>query len=161
MRLIAALTFLLLAMPLAPPALAESTPVPDVELMTSEGPMRLAELRGNVVYVDFWASWCTPCRKSFPWMQTLHERYQKDGLVVLAINLDDDRAQAEDFLSELPVGFPVAFDPQARSAEQFRVVGMPSSYLIDRQGRIRDSQVGFLDKHKDVTERALQALLQE
>ena len=152
---------LLLACGLAGISRADNGPAPVVRLATDQGEISLDDLRGQVVYVDFWASWCAPCRKSFPWMQTMQKRYADRGLTVLAVNLDSDRASAERFLRGQHVDFRIAYDPAGHSAEQFKVPGMPSSYLIDRNGRIRQRHVGFLDKDTDSMEMALRTLLQE
>ena len=142
-------------------AYAAGDPAPSVRLQTEQGEVGLEAYRGRVVYVDFWASWCAPCRKSFPWMQTMQQRYGDQGLTVLAVNLDSDRQSAARFLRDQAVDFTIAYDPEGRSAEQFNVPGMPSSYLIDRAGRVRARHVGFLDKNASDIELALQSLLSE
>jgi cytochrome c biogenesis protein CcdA/thiol-disulfide isomerase/thioredoxin len=106
-------------------------------------PLTPEGLRGKVVLVDFWASWCVPCRKSFPWMSALSEREAARGLVVVAINLDKSREPAEAFLRELSPPFTVAFDPAGKTAEAYNVSAMPSSYLINRDGQIVFSHAGF------------------
>jgi thiol-disulfide isomerase/thioredoxin len=103
----------------------------------------LADLRGKVVLVDFWASWCVPCRQSFPWLGEISQRYAGSGLVVVAISLDKSRASAVSFLSQHPAPFVVAFDPAGKTAEAFAVGAMPSSFLLDRQGRVVYSHAGF------------------
>ena len=115
----------------------------DFNLPTKDRTIQLSGLRGRVVYLDFWASWCPPCRKSFPWMEEMYQRYEKQGLTVVAVNLDKDKALADKFLETMPAKFTVAFDPQGKVAEQYRLQGMPTSYLIDRQGRIHSSHIGF------------------
>ena len=97
----------------------------------------------RVTLVDFWASWCVPCRKSFPWMATLHERYHERGLRIVAINLDKDAEAADQFLAELKPPFTIAFDPAGKSAESFHVKAMPSSFLVDSTGVIVYSHAGF------------------
>jgi thiol-disulfide isomerase/thioredoxin len=103
----------------------------------------LARLRGKVVYLDFWASWCKPCRESFPWMNSLQSAYAKQGVVVVAVNVDQERALADAFLKQYPAQFQVYYDPSGKLAESYRVVGMPSSFLIDRSGTVRYRHVGF------------------
>jgi len=103
----------------------------------------LDALRGKVVLVDFWASWCGPCRQSFPWMKSISERHAANGLVVVAINLDKSRTPAEDFLREFSPSFVVAFDPTGKTAESYDVEAMPSSYLVDREGRLVSTHRGF------------------
>jgi cytochrome c biogenesis protein CcmG/thiol:disulfide interchange protein DsbE len=121
------------------PATAPSFELPGV----ADSVVSLQSLRGKVVYVDFWASWCGPCRQSFPWMEKLHQKYAKKGLVIVAIDLDKTRQAAYDFLDEHPASFLVAFDPAGGTAEAFKVSAMPSSYLIGPTGTILTSQAGF------------------
>jgi len=106
-------------------------------------PLDLAALRGHVVYLDFWASWCGPCRQSFPWMQTLKNTYEDQGLTIVAVNLDADRVDAEKFLKQFKPSFDVHFDPEGKLAELYKVKTMPSSVLIDRHGVTRFTHMGF------------------
>jgi thiol-disulfide isomerase/thioredoxin len=119
---------------------------PDFNLTARKGTASLAALRGKVVYVDFWASWCGPCAKSFPWLKAMHEQYAAKGLDIVAINLDKDRGKAEEFLAGHPAPFMVAFDPKGTTAEAYHVAGMPSSYLIDAAGKIVFVHTGFAPK---------------
>jgi thiol-disulfide isomerase/thioredoxin len=121
----------------------------------------LNSFRGKVVLVDFWASWCAPCKESFPWMQQVLSRYADRGLVVVAVNLDRDRRLAEQFLGSLNPTFPIVFDPQARLAEHFKVSGMPASFYVDRSGAVRFSHIGFRPNEREDAERELAALLSE
>jgi cytochrome c biogenesis protein CcmG, thiol:disulfide interchange protein DsbE len=121
----------------------------------------LKELRGRVVYVDFWASWCTPCRESFPWMNALESTYGNQGLTVVAVDLDHDRADAQRFLRAFRPNFQVIFDPTGTLAQRFKVIGMPTSVLIDREGNVRYIHVGFLLKQRAEYERQVRELLAE
>lgn len=116
---------------------------PDFSLPTDSGNVSLDSLRGNLVLVDFWASWCAPCRQSFPWMSRLYDRYKSKGLVIVAINLDKDHQLAEDFISDFSPPFIVAYDPSGKTAEAFNVPAMPSSYLVGPDGTILYSHAGF------------------
>lgn len=120
-----------------------ATPAPNFKLPTQNGTVSLEELRGKVVLVDFWASWCGPCRQSFPWMSGLAEQNAAKGLVVVAINLDKSREPADAFLRQFSPPFIVAFDPAGKTAEAYDVAAMPSSYLVGRDGRVVYSHAGF------------------
>jgi Thiol-disulfide isomerase and thioredoxins len=123
--------------------------------------MSLEMESGQVLLVDFWASWCGPCRASFPWMTDIQEKYKAQGLKIIAINLDQDRQQALDFLTEFKPGFTVLFDAAAELPENFGVIGMPTSFLMDRDGRIRATHVGFHEKNIADYESAITQLLSE
>lgn len=106
--------------------------------------------------VDFWASWCAPCRQSFPWMTGLYNRYSEQGLVIVAINVDKKRQPAYDFLVDFSPPFTVAFDPLGKTAEAFHVEGMPSSFVIGRDGVILYSHIGFDQKKTGMMEELIQ-----
>jgi len=125
------------------------------------GPIDLAALRGRVVYLDFWASWCTPCRQSFPWMESIRKSYQDQGLAVIAVDVDQDRADADRFLAQFHPGFEVLFDPQGSNAEKFKVSGMPTSLIIDRHGVVRYTHVGFWPADAQVAAQQIRELLAE
>ena len=143
-----------------PPAFAAEA-APDFTLPTfPDGTeVNLQDLKGHVVYLDFWASWCLPCRESFPWMNRMTSRYRRDGLVVIAVNLDKDRALADKFLKVLKPDFTIAFDPKAEVAERYDVQMMPSSYLIDREGRISTQHRGFFANQAKNIETEIRGLL--
>jgi cytochrome c biogenesis protein CcmG, thiol:disulfide interchange protein DsbE len=103
----------------------------------------LSAYRGKVVYVDFWASWCAPCKQSFPWMQAMKDTYDRQGLTVIAVDLDLDRADADKFLERFRPTFEVRFDPEGKLAAIYKVQAMPSSVLIDRHGVTRFTHSGF------------------
>ena len=124
-------------------------------------PLDLDQFRGRVVYLDFWASWCAPCRQSFPWMQTMKNTYEAQGLTILTVNLDADRADADKFLAQFKPTFDVRFDPAGVLAESYRVKAMPSSVLIDRHGLPRFTHVGFRPVDAAVYEAQIHELLEE
>lgn len=138
-----------------------SQPAPLINLPGVTGTVQSAELKGKVIYVDFWASWCKPCKQSFPWLNSMQARYGNQGLEIIAINLDQQQNAANEFLQALPPQFTVAFDPSGKTAEQFHVQGMPSSYLIDRQGNMRAVHMGFRDEDRAKLEQAVTRLLLE
>lgn len=122
-------------------------------------PFDLAKLRGKVVYIDFWASWCAPCRRSFPWMNAMQEKYGTQGLTVVGVNVDAKRANADRFLAQVPARFVVAYDAQGATPKAYAVKGMPSSLLVDGQGKVLMVHEGFRDEDRDMLEATIRAAL--
>ena len=122
-------------------------------------PIALAELRGRVVYVDFWASWCVPCRQSMPVLDGLARRFGPRGFTVIGVNKDATVAEAERFLRRVPVGFPLVGDADDAIARAFGVKAMPSGYLVDRAGVVRRIHRGFNDGTAAALEREIDGLL--
>jgi cytochrome c biogenesis protein CcmG/thiol:disulfide interchange protein DsbE len=117
---------------------------PNVTLQGPDGAtVQLAAYKGKVVLIDFWASWCPPCKVSFPALDSLYRDYQSRGVEVLAVNLDERRRDADAFLGDHPHHLTVLFDPKGASPVAFGVKGMPSSFLIDRAGNIRFTHMGY------------------
>ena len=136
------------------------TPAPPFALSTASGEtVALAALRGRVVYVDFWASWCAPCRRSFPWMNAMQARYAGEGLVVVGVNVDKRRVDAQRFLRDTPASFAVVYDAEGATPSAYDVRGMPSSYLIDRRGNVAAVEEGFHDERRVALEARIRALL--
>ncbi|ALO36095.1 thioredoxin [Colwellia sp. MT41] len=119
----------------------------------------MAKYQGKIVYLDFWASWCVPCRKSFPWMNAMQSKYQEQGFVVLSINLDAQAALAEQFLQQTPANFAVIFDAKGILAKKFQLKGMPSSYLFDRQGKLISAHSGFNGKKQQKYQQEIEKAL--
>ncbi len=141
-------------------AVDAGAPAPNFALPTAKGePVALDKLRGKVVYVDFWASWCGPCRRSFPWMNEMQQKYGAKGFTVVAINVDKKRADADKFLALLPANFPVVYDEAGTTPAAFAVQGMPSSYLIDARGNVSYVERGFTDESRGPLEERVKALL--
>ena len=132
---------------------------PEINLPGINGNVQLEDLKGKVIYLDFWASWCLPCKKSFPWMNKMKQNYADQGFEVVAINLDKERKLADEFLAEVDVNFTIAYDESGKSASQYKLKGMPSSYLIGRDGKVYASHIGFRDKDKEQLEQAIKNLL--
>lgn len=109
----------------------------------AQGPAAVGDLTGQVILVDFWASWCAPCRRSFPWMNAMQRKYGADGLQIIGINVDKERALADEFLAETPAEFELRFDPAGKLAEAFGVQAMPSSFLLDASGNVIATHFGF------------------
>jgi thiol-disulfide isomerase/thioredoxin len=143
-KLAAALTLAALALAsasaqAAPPK--EGDPFPDLTRCGLEG--TLPQLHGRVVLVDFFASWCEPCKESFPAMEELYQKYQSKGLVIVAVNLDKNRADMEDFLKKHPATFTIVRDASNKLVSQVKIPTMPSSFLLDRNGKVRAFHRGF------------------
>ena len=119
----------------------------------------LQALRGKVVYLDFWASWCKPCRQSFPWLAAMQQKYGPDGFVVVAVNVDKDRALADRFLADVPHPFAIEFDPDGTLASRYGIEAMPSSVLLDVQGKIITTHPGFFEHKRDQYEQRIRAAL--
>lgn len=119
----------------------------------------LSQYQGRVVYLDFWASWCGPCRQSFPWMNALHDTYKDDGLVVIGVNVDAEHDAATKFLSDYPAKFNIFFDAEGKEAEAQGVMGMPSSFLFNRKGEIVATHIGFNVKKAPLIRQEIEALL--
>jgi thiol-disulfide isomerase/thioredoxin len=117
-------------------------------------PETLATYSGSVLYVDFWASWCVPCAQSFPWLNSMQTRYGK-RLKIVAVNVDENHADAEKFLSRHPADFPIVFDPSGKLAEHYRISGMPSAVILAPDGRILHRHAGFREEDAEIYESAI------
>lgn len=113
--------------------------------------------KGKVVYLDFWASWCGPCKESFPWLNSLKKKFP--NLVVIGINLDKEKADAEKFLKEHPAQFPIVYNPAGQLAEKFGVKGMPYSVIFNKKGGKAFSHIGFNKEKAKEYEKQIKTLL--
>ncbi len=134
-------------------------PAPAVALPGLAGDFKLAQYKGQVVLLDFWASWCVPCRHSFPWMNQMQAKYGPRGLRVVAVNVDARRADADTFLSQVPAKFDVVFDSAGDTPRRYAVKGMPTSVLIGVDGIVLHQHAGFRDDDKAGLEAAIVAAL--
>ncbi len=133
---------------------------PAFALPTAAGDtVALEKLKGRVVYVDFWASWCGPCKRSFPWMNEMQQKYGAAGFTVVGVNVDKRRPDAERFLQQTPATFTIVYDAAGKTPEAYAVKGMPSSYLIDATGKVVAVESGFRDEQKTELEARIRALL--
>ena len=137
-----------------------ASPAPDFTLRAMKGPnTRLQELRGRVVMVNFWATWCGPCRQEMPHLNRLHEKYNRAGLVLLGVNVDDDPANAAAVATKLGIQFPVLLDTDKKVSDQYDLQAMPSTYLIDRDGKVRFVHRGYLNGYEALYEKQIRELL--
>jgi peroxiredoxin len=144
-------------------ALAISTgPAPDFTLKTMDGPnLRLQEQRGRVVMVNFWATWCGPCRQEMPQLNKLYEKYRGSGFVLLGVNVDDDTRNAASVAGKLGVKFPVLLDTDKAVSKRYELATMPSTVIIDRDGKVRYVHRGYRDGFEDLYEKQIRELLKE
>lgn len=135
---------------------------PDFTLKSVTGEnLRLSEYRGEVVLINFWASWCGPCRQEMPILSELHDKYRALGFTVLGINVEADSGKARKLLQELPVSFPVVFDADSVVSRQYDVVAMPSTVLVDRDGNIRFLHKGYKAGLEAVYQQQIRDLVRE
>lgn len=135
---------------------------PDFTLKSKEsGNVRLSEQRGNIVMVNFWASWCGPCREELPKMEELYQEYQDMGFEILAVNVDDQEQKAEVLLDDIAVSFPVLYDTKGEVSELYNVSAMPTTVFIDRDGKQRLLHAGYRTGDEKKYEKALKLLMRE
>ncbi len=136
-----------------------AAPGDNFTLDSTDGKISLSQYKGEIVYVDFWASWCIPCRKSFPWMNRMQVKYEKEGFKIIAITLDSNASATENFLKKTPALFTVAYDREGDVADNYNVQVMPTSYLIGRDGKILMTHKGFRSKHEAALEEEIKKAL--
>ncbi len=143
-------------------ASAKSVSAPDFTLKSRDGKnVRLSDLRGQVVLLNFWASWCGPCRQEMPILDDLHNKYKSLGFSVLGVNLDAKPKKAIGYLKDTPVTFPVLYDPKGITSEQYGVSAMPSTVIIDRNGNVRHLHKGYKSGYEDEYVAQIKKLLRE
>jgi thiol-disulfide isomerase/thioredoxin len=120
----------------------------------------LNRYRGKVVVLDFWASWCVPCRRSIPWLNAMQKKYADQGLVIVGINVDEERKDAERFLAETPSTFEIIYDAAGTLPAQYGVSAMPSSFVFDRKGQLVARHLGFQNAKREEYEATLRKLLE-
>ncbi len=141
--------------------LASCAEEPSVEfdVATADGRFFSAAHKDKIVYLDFWATWCAPCRASFPWMNEMREKYADQGLQIVAVSIDADRALARQFADELDAQFEVGYDPEGKVADLFQVNAMPTSVIIGKNGKLIEVHKGFTDAKKPDYEASIVAAL--
>lgn len=144
-------------------AAQEGQPIPQCEAVQSEGvaPLDFNAYKGKVLLIDFWATWCPPCKKSMPFLNNLRNERLQEGFEIIAINVDEDSDEAKQFLAAHPVDYKIAFDRKGHCPGIFEVKAMPSSYLVDKTGKIRKVHLGFRDEDQAMLRDQISALLAE
>ncbi len=139
-----------------------SGPAPDFTLKSRDGKnVRLSELRGQVVMINFWASWCGPCRQEMPHLEAIHKEYVDYGFTLLGVNVDEKQELAEKLLAQIPVSFPILFDPSSSVSKQYNVDAMPTTILIDRDGNLRHLHRAYRPGFEDIYRNQVKALVLE
>lgn len=139
----------------------DTAPEFKIPRLESKGMISLKQYRGKVVYVDFWASWCGPCRQSLPALNAIRKDYRKRGFEVIAINLDEEHDDAMEFLKEFPVAYPTARDTSGKVPEAYGLVGMPTAYLVDRKGKVQLVHEGFKKSDTEELRKEIVTLLNQ
>lgn len=160
--MLAALAATVLMLPAMAPAAPASTPAPDFSLPArAGGDVSLASLRGQVVLVNFWATWCGPCRKEMPLLEQIYQRYKGLGFTLLAVNVEEDSGGADQWLKATPVSFPVLFDRDNRVSKLYQVTAMPSTVIIDRKGQVRFVHYGYTPGTENEYQDQVRSLIRE
>ncbi|MCR6652788.1 MAG: TlpA family protein disulfide reductase [Cellvibrionaceae bacterium] len=137
-----------------------SGPAPDFTLTSIDGEkVKLSDLKGQVVMINFWASWCGPCRQEMPLLNDIYAGYKKAGFVLLSINLDESTDDAKAFLKKTPVNFPVLLDSKGKVADLYKNQAMPSSYFVDRKGNLVHLHQGYKPGEEAEYKRVIKKLL--
>ena len=140
----------------------EGKAAPDFALKSSTGEnLRLSEYRGDVVMINFWATWCGPCRQEMPLLDELYTRYERLGFNLLGVNIDDDSRLAMHMIEELGVSFPVLFDARNEVSRLYEVEAMPVTVLVDREGNVRYVHHGYKPGYEDKYLDQIRSLLRE
>ncbi len=143
-------------------AVTPSSLAPDFTLPSMQGRnTRLKELRGNVVLVNFWATWCGPCKQEMPHLNRLHEKYNSSGFVLLGVNIDEDTRRASDLVTRMGLKFPVLFDTDKAVSRLYDLGSMPATVVVDRDGRVRHVHRGYREGYENTYDEQIRALLKE
>jgi peroxiredoxin len=162
LRILASVAAIILIAATTVTAGIEQSAAPDFTLKSIEGEnLKLSEYRGEVVLINFWASWCGPCLQEMPILSELHDKYKALGFTVLGVNVEEDSGKARKLLQELPVSFPVVLDNESVVSKQYNVVAMPSTVLVDRNGNMRYLHKGYKPGLEDVYLQQVRDLIRE
>lgn len=154
---------LFLSNPILALAAQEGEPAPNCDATLAEKSQKLDfnNYTNKVILIDFWATWCPPCKKSMPFLNSLRNEHLQEGFEIIAINVDENSEIAKQYLNENPVNYVKAFDPNGDCPVKFDVKAMPSSYLVDKSGKIRLVHLGFRDEDKAMLQKQVSSLLAE
>jgi peroxiredoxin len=141
---------------------ANNSVAPAFSLQTRDGKtLSLEDLRGEVVMINFWATWCGPCRQEMPLLEQIYQRYSGLGFTLLGVNVEEHSADADRFLAETPVSFPILFDPNNEVSKQYGVRAMPSTVIVDRQGNVRFLHHGYQPGYENEYQNQIRELVRE
>ena len=156
--------FVLLSIALVVPVNASdiSGKAPDFTLKSRSGKnLRLSDYRGNVVLLNFWASWCGPCRQEMPLLEAMYKKYKKLGFVILGVNVEQDSSKANTYLSDVSVSFPVLYDNNNTASKLYNVSAMPTTVIIDRNGNMRYLHKGYKPGYEKDYKKQVKTLIRE
>jgi peroxiredoxin len=135
---------------------------PDFALKSrNSGNLKLSEYRGDVVMINFWASWCAPCRQEMPLLNDLYEKYSDLGFTLLGVNVEEDSSKADELLKDVPVTFPILFDNKNEVTKMYNVVAMPTTVIVDRDGNMRYLHRGYLPGYEEEYKKQVKELIRE
>lgn len=158
---VAALATVLLSLP-ALAGVNTGSPAPTFTLATrGGGSLSLSQLKGQVVLINFWASWCGPCRQEMPLLDSLYKKYHKLGFTLVGVNVEPDAKEAEAALQKTPVSFPILYDPQSKVSALYDVATMPSTVIVDRSGKVRLLHRGYKPGDENEYFDSVRALIKE
>lgn len=145
---------------LAGPVVGE--PAPEFVLESrGGGEVSLSDLRGEVVLINFWATWCPPCRQEMPLLDQIHSRYEPLGFTLLGVNVEQDSRLADRFLEDVPVNFPILLDPEEQVSKLYEVPAMPTTVIVDRKGTVRYIHYGYRPGDEEAVQNAVRSLMRE
>lgn len=140
----------------------DSQPAPDFTLPNQQKQeIKLSDLKGEVIMINFWASWCAPCRKEMPLLDAMYKKYKPLGFTLLGVNVDENSNDAYALLKDIPVSFPVVFDSHGRVGKLYNLVAMPSTVFIDRSGNVRFAHAGYTAGDEKQYEKYIKTLVRE
>jgi thiol-disulfide isomerase/thioredoxin len=159
LKIISCLVIALLSLNVSAVQIGQKAPSFTLPTLDGSGQLSLADYKGKVVFIDFWASWCPPCRKSLPLIDKMREELPREKFEVIAINVDEDSEDGLGFLQQVPVSYPVGADVEGAVPSKYGVMGMPTSLLIDESGVVRYIHEGFAESDMQTIRNVVKTLL--